>query len=89
MSAARKHDDGWLSEHALRSGLVEQFATEVAGLVVLVELKWVRHHDNFAVTHRIDTTVAESAQYARLADARERFVRCVHRARSIPGRNLS
>jgi hypothetical protein len=90
MNAARPAtENGWLSEHALRSGLTEQFATDVAGMTVVVELKWVRHHDNFHVSSTMGGSAVESASYTSIADARDRFIRCVERTRSIPGRKRS
>lgn len=82
MNAARVADRGWLSEHALRSGLTEQFATDVGGVKVVVELKWVRHHDNFLVTVDAGTSRIRAASFASLDEARAHFTRRVQKARS-------
>lgn len=70
---------GWLTAHDLRSGLREQWAVSDGRGLREVELRWVKHHQNFEVSHRTGTETIR-ASYASLTEARARFDREVRRA---------
>lgn len=82
---AARDKQKWLTAHALRSGLVEQYAVEVNGQPVVVTLRWVRHLHTFSVSTQVGTKVVERAYYAALTPARERFTRAQNQAHTQRG----
>lgn len=64
----------WLTAHALRSGLAEQWATEVGGITMTVELRWLKPTDNYRVMVMSGRQVERYTQYPSLAEARKGFV---------------
>lgn len=74
--------DGFLTEHDLRSGLNEQYAIEIDGKAVVVELRWIKHLNSFEVSTKIDRHIARCALYASLLEAQARFTRAAQQAQS-------
>lgn len=76
--------DGWLTEHALRSGLAEQYASIHGGRRVGVTLRWERDREQFVVT-RVERDSMSGTLYATsqtehgadVAAAREQFQRAI------------
>lgn len=70
----------WLTPHALRSGLAEQYATHTGGVAMTVELRWVRESDDFQVTTFRGRQIDRRTNYSTLADARAGFLNEQQRA---------
>ena len=64
----------WLSVHALRSGLAEQWATDVSGIRMTVELRWIKRTDVFQVMVMRQRQVERLTQYPSLDEARKGFI---------------
>jgi hypothetical protein len=82
-SARNKH--GWLSGHALASGLREQFAHQVGAEVRHVELRCNPKPDRtYIVEYAVDGIVEQTHSFTALPEARARYVALVHKARRLP-----
>jgi hypothetical protein len=64
----------WLTAHALRSGLAEQWATQTGGITVTVELRWVKERDEFRVMVMRGRQIDKLTLYPSLAMARQVFI---------------
>jgi hypothetical protein len=64
----------WLTVHALRSGLAEQWATEVGGITMTVELRWIKRTDVYQVMVMRQRQVHRLTQYPTLDEARAGFL---------------
>jgi hypothetical protein len=73
MSGARTKAK-WLTAHALRSGLAEQYATDVGGITMTVELRWIKRTDVYQVMVMRQRQVHRLTQYPTLAEARAGFL---------------
>jgi hypothetical protein len=70
----------WLSAHALRSGLAEQWATEVGGITMTVELRWAKPTNDYRVTVMRQRQIERVTRYPSLAEARSGFLNEQQRA---------
>ena len=64
----------WLTAHALRSGLAEQWATDVGGVTMTVELRWIKRTDVYQVMVMRNRQIERLTQYPSLAEARSGFL---------------
>jgi hypothetical protein len=79
---AARDRHGWLSAHALASGLREQFAHKVGGHTRTVELVCQpKPERTFIVTYKVGRTIEQTHTYTDLPEARARYVALVHKAR--------
>jgi hypothetical protein len=65
----------WLTVHALRSGLAEQWATDREGVTFTVELRWIKVNDVFQVMTLRGRQIDKRTQHPRLEDARAAFIK--------------
>jgi len=71
---ARTKKDKFLTAHALRSGLCEQWATDREGITFTVELRWIKANDVFQVMTLRGRQIDKRTQHPRLEDARRAFI---------------
>lgn len=82
---AARDRHGWLSGHALASGLSEQFAHKVAGHTRVVQLRCEpKPTRTFIVTYKVGRTILQTHTFTDLPEARARYVALVHKARRPP-----
>jgi len=82
-SARNRH--GWLTAHALASGLREQFSHQVGDETRTVQLRCQPHPTRtFIVEYIVDGDVQQTHTFTALPEARARYVALVHKARRPP-----
>jgi hypothetical protein len=76
-----REKSGWLTAHALRSGLAEQWSTDANGTIVTVELRWSKT-DGYLVTTMTGRQIDKRTPHDSLVTARENFTNEQRRATS-------
>jgi len=85
---ATREKNGWLTAHALRSGLAEQWSTDTGGTIVTVELRWQKGL-GYWVTTLTGRQIDKRTLHDSLVTARENFTNEQRRATSPRERNGS
>lgn len=75
MAGARTKRGSWLTAHALRSGLAEQWATQRGSTIMTVELRWMPNNNTFQVMTLRGRQIDKRTQHPSLQDARAAFTR--------------
>ena len=80
LGARTRH--GWLTSHALASGLREQFAHRVGGQLRQVDLRCTpKPTRTYTVEYLVDHVVEQTHEFTELPLAHARYVALVHKAR--------